>query len=325
MGVNGVYVFARRVAHQGFADFLHDARFHEPGVKGVPEIVKPAIADSRAAHRRLPRGLDLLDRVRLEGEDESRVLPLFGEKPREAFRKRYLAALPSGGLRLGDKEQVPAEIDVFPQLVEEFAAPHAGIERRYDDRAEVGSGGSEQSVFVRAAEDRARLAPLGNKAKPRERIRGEEPLVLRPVEDVAQGLEVAVHGRVGDGLRRVTPPSVVGDDRFVNPPDLNSAPVGKQDLQAVEVPGARPAFGEKPGGEFPEGHLGLGFDDLVARARQVFFEALLDRQGETAVAGSRRLRMADAVLKEIAPVHVSAFIEAHGFLPPFCCWRARSQ
>src|SRR4249920_2227062 len=49
MGVDGIDVFTARMPHQCLADFLHDARFHEPRVKRVAEVMEPAIANSCAA------------------------------------------------------------------------------------------------------------------------------------------------------------------------------------------------------------------------------------------------------------------------------------
>src|SRR5208337_2224701 len=54
MGVEGIHVFARRVAHEGLAHVGHHAGFHEPRVERVAKIVKPEVADARAADGCLP-------------------------------------------------------------------------------------------------------------------------------------------------------------------------------------------------------------------------------------------------------------------------------
>ncbi len=81
MGVDGIYVLATRMAHEGLPHFLHDARFHEARVEGVAEVVKAEVAESGAANGRLPGGLDPLDRSAFEGEDQPfRLLGFFKER-----------------------------------------------------------------------------------------------------------------------------------------------------------------------------------------------------------------------------------------------------
>lgn len=76
VGVNGVHIFAARMTHERLADVLHDARFHEPRIERVAEVMEAVVADARAADRGLPRGFDLLNRVVVKRENQPRSLPV---------------------------------------------------------------------------------------------------------------------------------------------------------------------------------------------------------------------------------------------------------
>jgi hypothetical protein len=116
VGVDRVHVLSARMPHERFADFLHNSRFHESCVKGVPEIMEPVVADARSADGGFPRGLHRADRALVEREDDSCVLPEGEKFGVRSFSERHFPALASGGFRTADKEQVPAEIDVLPAL-----------------------------------------------------------------------------------------------------------------------------------------------------------------------------------------------------------------
>src|ERR1700722_11978862 len=79
VGVDGVDVFSARMPHQCFANFLHDACFHEPRVECVAEVMEPAIPDARTTDSCLPSGLDDADRFALKREKQTLLLA-FGKK-----------------------------------------------------------------------------------------------------------------------------------------------------------------------------------------------------------------------------------------------------
>ena len=56
--------------------------------------------------------------------------------------------LTSGGFGTGDKEELPAKVDMLPKLAEELAPPHPGIKRHNNDGAEMRSCCLEQQRFI---------------------------------------------------------------------------------------------------------------------------------------------------------------------------------
>ena len=71
MGVNRIDFFAARMPHEGFADLLHDAGFHEAGVERMAEIVKSHVADSGVFQRRFPGALHYANRTAAEIDHEA--------------------------------------------------------------------------------------------------------------------------------------------------------------------------------------------------------------------------------------------------------------
>src|ERR1700682_5967523 len=66
--VNGVDVFTARMAHERFADFLHDSRFHEPRIECVAEVVEAVVTDTGAPNGVPPSSLYFVDGTVAEGE-----------------------------------------------------------------------------------------------------------------------------------------------------------------------------------------------------------------------------------------------------------------
>jgi len=102
--------------------------------------MKTAVPDPGVADCRLPGGFYLDNRVAFVGEDEPFLPALCEEKRCKAFGKWDFAPLAAGGFGAGDEEQLPRPVDVFPPLVEKFAAAHARIDGRDNNRAEVRGG-----------------------------------------------------------------------------------------------------------------------------------------------------------------------------------------
>ena len=88
-----MHILARGVPHQGFADFLQDAGFHQPAVEAMPEVVEPVVANSGAADRRHPGRLDFADGLAFEGKDQPLRFLLRAKEFEETLGERDLAAL----------------------------------------------------------------------------------------------------------------------------------------------------------------------------------------------------------------------------------------
>lgn len=125
------------MTHEGLADFLHDAGFHEPGVERVPKVMETDVADARAADGGLPCGLDCPHGMTFEGEDQAFRLWAKSEKIEQPVCERNLSRLAAGGLGTGYGKEPAIEIHVLPSLVEDFTASHAGVERCDNDLSKV--------------------------------------------------------------------------------------------------------------------------------------------------------------------------------------------
>jgi hypothetical protein len=136
---------------------------------------------------------------------------------------------------------------------------------------------------------------------------------------MAKRFKIAVDRSVSDSLFRMATPAVVVCHGFGDSSDGDFAPIRQERFEAVDVPCSAWAFGEKPGSECAEGHLGMGLDDLEPFQIQLFPEALLDLRRLPEVARAGGSRIPNAVLIEIAPVDVAALHETHRMIPPLCC------
>src|SRR5579864_3903132 len=104
--VDGVDVFSARMPHQCFANFLHDACFHEPCVKRVAEVMEPAIADARTTDSSLPSGLDDADRFTLKRKEQTLLLAFGKKKIVNAGGEGNFPSFTSSGFGTCDKEQI---------------------------------------------------------------------------------------------------------------------------------------------------------------------------------------------------------------------------
>jgi hypothetical protein len=94
-------------------------------------------------------------------------------------------------------EQMSRKIHVFPLLVKDLATAHAGIQSNDRDLPEMRRGGSEQQCFLVEAQHWLLFPPLAFQANPCDRVRCNESLVDRPIEQMAEALDIAVHCRFG--------------------------------------------------------------------------------------------------------------------------------
>src|SRR5262249_51392580 len=145
-------------------------------------------------------------------------------------RERYLTSFPFGRLGVRDVQEVAGEIDVFPSLVEDLSPAHAGIQGNNRDVAEMRRSGFEEEFLLGEAQDRPFLPTLPFEADTGDRICGNESLVNCPVEEMAEALDIPVHGRFGDGLRPVALHAVLSDPGLRDADDLLVREMGQQDL-----------------------------------------------------------------------------------------------
>ena len=82
-----------RMSHERLADFLNDARFHEPGIKRVPQVMKADVPQLCSLQRFSPCGFDRADVAAAKRENEARGLPSCEKQIEHAAGERYLAAL----------------------------------------------------------------------------------------------------------------------------------------------------------------------------------------------------------------------------------------
>lgn len=132
------------MSHQGFADFLQDAGFHETAVEAVPEVVETVVTNPGAADRCHPRRLDFVDGLAFEGKDQSFRFPLRAKELEEAPGEGDLTGFAFGRFRVGDRKKLAVDVDVLPALRENFTSAHTRIERRHDDGAKMRSGRLEK-------------------------------------------------------------------------------------------------------------------------------------------------------------------------------------
>ena len=148
VGVAAVDIVAGRMAHQGPSHVGNDAGFHQPGRERVAQVVKPKPAHARTFERPPPSRLHQVNGLFVIGKQVPFGLVLVAQVLRHTVGKRNLSRLARDGLGLGDLEQLPVQIYVFPSLVQQLPAPHSRVERHHDDRAEVLGAGSEKQWFL---------------------------------------------------------------------------------------------------------------------------------------------------------------------------------
>ena len=163
---------------------------------------------------------------------------------------------------MGDVEQSPGKVHVLPPLVQNFSAAHAGVEGNDYDVPQVRRRGRQKPRLFLGTEDRLLLPPLTFQANPGNRVRCENPFVHRPVQEMAQALDIAVHRGFGERLRPVALGPVLPDCRFIDFADGESGKIRQKQFQAVPVPLLGRAVTQEAGGEFGKAHGGVQFGKL---------------------------------------------------------------
>src|SRR5205807_7891109 len=98
---------------------------------------------------------------------------------------------------MGHIEKPPGEIHVFPRLVQYLAPAHAGVEGNHRDVPKMRRRGRQEQRFLRETEYRFLLAALPFQPDAGDGVRGKYPLIDRPVEEMPEALDVAVHRGFG--------------------------------------------------------------------------------------------------------------------------------
>jgi hypothetical protein len=78
------------------------------------------------------------------------------------------------------------------------------------------------------------------------------------------------------------------------------------------------AASQKPGGDFAEGHVGIGFHDLEAPIVDFLLELGLDGFGLPPVGSPGGILVTDSVPVKIRPPHFASFEQAHFVVGPPC-------
>ena len=203
---------AERVTEESHADLANDAEFQETRVKCVAQVMETRAANSRPADRRLPCGLQASDGFAFERENEAFGVLVFRQQLENPGGERNFARFAFGRFGMGDVEQAAGEIDVLPSLVENLATAHAGVQRDNCDVPQMRRRSFKQEFLFGVTEDRTFLPPLAFHADACNRIRRDESFIDRPIEQMAEAFDVAVHGGFRDDFLSVAFGAVLPDD-----------------------------------------------------------------------------------------------------------------
>jgi hypothetical protein len=218
------------VPQESHADLAGNTELKQSSVEGVAQVVEPDIPDSRPADGRFPAGLEAADRPAFEGEDQTGTLLPTGKQVEDPFGQWNFAGFSLRRLAVRDIQEPPFEVHVFPDLVQDLAPAHAGVEGKDGDGPEMGRCGREELRFLGEAEHRFLLAALPFEPDARNGVCGKNALVHSPIEQVAQALDVAVHGCFGELLFRVPLLAVAPDETFGDPADLDGCEKRQKDF-----------------------------------------------------------------------------------------------
>ena len=94
------------MTHERHADLLHDAGFHEAGVKRVAEIMETHVADSGIFQCCLPGALHDANRTAAKVDHQAVGFALLKQKLVQAFGQRNLSGFAFGSLRARNEEDL---------------------------------------------------------------------------------------------------------------------------------------------------------------------------------------------------------------------------
>lgn len=235
MRVDAVDALATHVAHERFPDLLEDAGLEEPGIERVPKIVEPDVADAGGLQRGSPGGFDRADLVLAVHEDQTGCLLPRLKQRADAGGQWNLSAFALDGFRARDLQDAAGEIKMLPVLMQEFTAPHAGIQGEDEELLHMRRGMIEKLLFFKKRDHRAGSAAFLRQTQPRKRVGGQQPFIGRPVQEMAQDGDVPVDGGLGERLGLMARLAVLADDRLGDGSEGQVTEVRQQDLQLGEV------------------------------------------------------------------------------------------
>jgi hypothetical protein len=221
---------SKGVTQESHADLTRNTELKQSGVEGVAQVVEPDIPDSRPADGRFPAGLEAADRPALEGEDQAGTLLPACKQVKDPFGQGDFAGLSLRRFAVRDIQEPPFEVHVFPCLVEDLPPAHAGVEGKDGNSSKMGRCGREELGFLGEAQHRFLLAALPFEPDARNGVCGKNALVHRPIEQVAQALDVAVYGCFGELLFRVPLLAVAPDQALSDPADLDGREKRQKDF-----------------------------------------------------------------------------------------------
>lgn len=299
------------MAKKGHANFAGNAELKQSGIEGVPQVVEPDIADSRSADGCFPAGLKASNWFAFKGEDQTGILSSGGKQSEHSCCQRDFASFSFRRLAVGDIQEPPFKVHVFPCLVQNLAPAHAGIESENRDFQQMGSCGRKELDFFREAEHRLLLAAFPFEPYARDGVRRENTLINRPIEQMAQALDVAVYRGFSKLLFGMPLFAVAPDQAFCNPADFRCGKERQEHFEPVAMPLLRRCLIEEPASEFRKEHLGFEVGELRRFEANFFLVLLVDLFCKPAVTGLRRTCMADAIVPDVTPVHIAALEKTH--------------
>ena len=161
-----MHILATGVAHERLAHLLHHAGFEQATIEAVAKVMEAVVADVGPPQRPLPARFDPMKGLLFEGEDRTGFL-FVREKPVEdTLGERQLAGLPFRSFGMGHEQKPSGKVHILPELVEDLAAPHAGIQGGDDDRSQMRGCGLKQKPLLLYADDRALLLAFAFKRNP---------------------------------------------------------------------------------------------------------------------------------------------------------------
>lgn len=186
---------------------------------------------------------------------------------------------------MGHIEKVSSVVYVLPPLVQDLAPPHAGIESEDRDVPQMRSRGPKKQDFFSDVQDRLFLAAFSFEPNACDGVCREETLVHRPIEQVAQALDVAIDRGLGDRFPAVTFSPVLPNGRFVDLADREGSEIWQEEFETLPVPFLCAAFIQKPCRELSEFHIRIELGGEGRLEAQFFTVLLVDLLSQAAIAG----------------------------------------
>ena len=98
MRVGRLHLRTGGMSHERHANFLHDTRFHQPGIERVAEVVETYVAYTCIFERGFPRTFDDAKRPVIVCEDQAGGFLVRGQKLMQPVAQRNLAGFTLGSL-----------------------------------------------------------------------------------------------------------------------------------------------------------------------------------------------------------------------------------